>query len=144
MRRIVGRVLATASAMIVLVVTGVLYGAYVYRPAEARDYRPPAEWTAASRYVDTPLARFHYVQQGSGSPVVLLSPGAAWTFAWKEQIPVLAKGHTVYVAARSVTTSTGRILVVAMARSKNRRAAIASRRGETSASMTWPNSSTAR
>jgi pimeloyl-ACP methyl ester carboxylesterase len=97
MRRTLRRVLATASAVVVLLVTGVLYGAYVYRPAEARDYRPPAEWTAASRYVDTPLARFHYVRQGSGSPVVLLSPGAAWTFAWKDQIPALARGHTVYV-----------------------------------------------
>ena len=97
MRRIVRRVLATASAVVILLVAAVLYGAYVYRPAEARDYRPPAEWTAASRYVDTPLAQFHYVQQGSGPPVVLLSPGAAWTFAWKDQVPVLARDHTVYV-----------------------------------------------
>jgi hypothetical protein len=39
-----------------------------------------------------------------------------------------------YVGARSVTTSTGRVLVVPMARSKNRRAAVASRRVETNTS----------
>jgi hypothetical protein len=38
----------------------------------------------------------------------------------------------------------GRILVVPMACSKNRRAALTSRRGETNTSMTWPNWSIAR
>jgi hypothetical protein len=48
------------------------------------------------------------------------------------------------VAALSVTTSTGVILVVVMARSKQRRAALASRCGETNTSTTWPNWSIAR
>ena len=48
------------------------------------------------------------------------------------------------VAALSVTTSMGVILVVVMACSKKRRAALASRCGETNTSMTWPNWSTAR
>ena len=49
-----------------------------------------------------------------------------------------------YAAALSVMTSTGARLVVSMARSKNRRAALASRRGETNTSMTWLNWSIAR
>jgi hypothetical protein len=40
---------------------------------------------------------------------------------------------------RSVTTSTGVALVVPMARWKNRRAAVVSRRVKTKTSMTWPN-----
>jgi hypothetical protein len=43
-----------------------------------------------------------------------------------------------------VTTSTGVILVVVMARSKKWRAALASRLEETNTSMTWPNWSIAR
>jgi ribosomal protein S7 len=43
-----------------------------------------------------------------------------------------------------VTTSGGATLVVPIARSKNRRAALASRWAETSTSMTWPNWSMAR
>jgi len=39
-----------------------------------------------------------------------------------------------------VTTSLGVTLVDPMARSKNRRAAAVSRRGETNTSMTWPKS----
>jgi pimeloyl-ACP methyl ester carboxylesterase len=46
-----------------------LYGAYGYLPAQA----------------------------GRGSPVVLLSPGAAWVVGWKEQFPVLAREHSAYV-----------------------------------------------
>jgi hypothetical protein len=41
-----------------------------------------------------------------------------------------------YVGARSVTTSTGVTFVVPVARSKNRRAALPSRRGQTTTSMT--------
>src|SRR6266700_1287348 len=48
------------------------------------------------------------------------------------------------VAAWTVVTSAGVTLVVLMACWKNRRAAVASRRGETNTSMTWPNWSTAR
>jgi hypothetical protein len=49
-----------------------------------------------------------------------------------------------YAAALSVMTSTGARLVVPMARSKNRRAAFTSRRGETNTSTTWLNWSIAR
>jgi hypothetical protein len=43
-----------------------------------------------------------------------------------------------YVGARSVTTSAGITLVVPIARSKNHRAALASRRAETNTSTTYP------
>jgi hypothetical protein len=46
--------------------------------------------------------------------------------------------HRRIRAARSVVTSIGRTLIVPSARSKNRRAAAASRRGETNTSMTYP------
>jgi len=49
-----------------------------------------------------------------------------------------------YTAARSVTTSAGVSIVDLMARSKNRRAAAASRRCDTNTSMTCPNWSVAR
>jgi len=75
-----------------LLVAGLLSLAYGYQPAEQRDYRPGE----GSQYVDTPVARFHYVRQGAGSPVVLLSPGMGWTFAWREQAAALAREHTVY------------------------------------------------
>ncbi|MEV7618239.1 alpha/beta fold hydrolase [Streptomyces sp. NPDC089799] len=79
-----------------LVVVSLLAGtAYGYQPAEERGYAAPAD----SRWLETPVARFHYVRQGSGAgtPVVLLSPGASWTFAWREQVAVLSRTHTVYV-----------------------------------------------
>jgi pimeloyl-ACP methyl ester carboxylesterase len=38
-----------------------------------------------------------YVHAGSGSPVILLPPGAAWVVGWEEQLPVLARHHSVYV-----------------------------------------------
>src|SRR5829696_7733626 len=49
-----------------------------------------------------------------------------------------------YTGALSVVTSMGVTLVAPLARSKNRRAAAASRHGDTNTSMTWPNWSIAR
>ncbi|MEJ3653762.1 alpha/beta fold hydrolase [Actinomycetes bacterium KLBMP 9759] len=69
-----------------------LFGAYGYRPAQAAAIDPEP----GSRFVDTPLARFHYVTAGTGTPVVLLAPGASSTFAWREQVAGLARDHTVF------------------------------------------------
>jgi 4,5:9,10-diseco-3-hydroxy-5,9,17-trioxoandrosta-1(10),2-diene-4-oate hydrolase len=83
----------TALTVPVLLSGVLLYGAYGYEPAERHGQEP----SVLSRYVDTPVARFHYLKQGEGTPVVLLSPGATSTFAWRAQLAVLAGTHTVYV-----------------------------------------------
>ncbi|MFP3991081.1 alpha/beta fold hydrolase [Streptomyces sp. E11-3] len=81
-----------------LALTGlVLLGAYAYAPAEQRDRQVPYQDVVKSKYVETPVARFHYNQRGKGSPVVLLSPGASWTYAWQHQLETLSRTHTVYV-----------------------------------------------
>ena len=76
----------------VAVVTVVALVAYVYEPGE--QLHPTA--SADSRYVDTALARFHYLQRGTGSPVVLLAPGASPASAWDAELAALAHDHTVY------------------------------------------------
>ncbi|MFI6396305.1 alpha/beta fold hydrolase [Nonomuraea sp. NPDC050540] len=87
------------AAVPALLVTALLFGAYVWQPAEdGRAFRSPYLAQAGSRYADTPLARFHYVQAGSGTPVILLSPGGTSVIGWKDQLNALARDHTVYVA----------------------------------------------
>ncbi|WP_197093888.1 alpha/beta fold hydrolase [Nonomuraea sp. SBT364] len=93
------RLLPAALALLVtLLVTVMLLGAYVWQPAEAgRAFRSPYLAQVGSRYADTPIASFHYVRAGSGSPVILLSPGGTSVIGWKDQVPALARDHTVYV-----------------------------------------------
>jgi pimeloyl-ACP methyl ester carboxylesterase len=92
------RPLVIVLVVVGLVTGGVLYGAYGYRPPEAgRAWRSAYLRVVPSRFVETPVARFHYVHAGQGSPVILVSPGAATVVAWKEQLPVLARHHSVYV-----------------------------------------------
>lgn len=94
-RRRWGRWLAAAVALLVAVL---LFGAYGWQPAEeGRAFRSPYLAQVGSRYAETPIARFHYVQAGSGTPVVLLSPGGTSVIGWKDQVEVLARNHTVYV-----------------------------------------------
>jgi 4,5:9,10-diseco-3-hydroxy-5,9,17-trioxoandrosta-1(10),2-diene-4-oate hydrolase len=76
----------------VAVVTTIALVAYVYQPAE--QGHPAA--SADSRYVDTSVARFHYLQRGTGSPVVLLAPGASPASAWNSELTSLSQQHTVY------------------------------------------------
>ncbi|WP_412543810.1 alpha/beta fold hydrolase [Longispora sp. K20-0274] len=84
---------AVVPAVPLLLVAALLSGAYGWAPPEHREYTAPD----GASYVDTPLARFHYEREGSGPPVVLLSPGAAWTYAWRPQVAALRAAHTVYV-----------------------------------------------
>lgn len=83
----------TALAVPLLITASALYGAYEYSPEQQRGFRPEP----GSRYVNTPVARFHYLREGQGPVVVLLSPGAAWTFAWRPQLTAIARSHTVFV-----------------------------------------------
>ncbi|WP_204062190.1 alpha/beta fold hydrolase [Planobispora siamensis] len=84
--------------MITLLVAALVWGAYGWQPAEGgRAFRSPYLAEVGSRYADTPIARFHYIRAGSGTPVVLLSPGGTSVIGWKDQFEVLARDHTVYV-----------------------------------------------
>lgn len=67
--------------------------AYSYQPTA----QPSPEPSKDSRYVETPVARFHYLQRGTGAPVVLLSPGASPASAWQPELEALSKTHAVYV-----------------------------------------------
>ncbi len=90
--------LALLAGFFAVLAGGVLYGAYGYQPPEAgRGYQSPYLQEVQSRFVETPVARFHYVRAGSGPPVILLSPGTAWAIAWRNQLEELAEEHTVYV-----------------------------------------------
>ncbi|MFI7064828.1 alpha/beta fold hydrolase [Kribbella sp. NPDC050124] len=86
------------AAVLAVVVAALLFGAYGWQPAEdGRAFRSPYLAQVGSRYAETPIARFHYIQAGSGAPVILLSPGGTSVIGWKDQVDVLARDHTVYV-----------------------------------------------
>ncbi|RBQ15533.1 hypothetical protein DP939_34715 [Spongiactinospora rosea] len=91
-----GRLRRWVLGVFAVLVAALLFGAYAWQPAEA-DFRSPYLAKMGSRYADTPIARFHYIQAGSGSPLILISPGGTSVIGWKEQVGVLAKDHTVYV-----------------------------------------------
>lgn len=92
------RVTLVLAALLAVLASGALYGAYGYQPpVSGQGHRSAFLEAFPSRFVETPVARFHYVRAGTGSPLVLISPGAAWAFAWQRQLPVLAERHTVYV-----------------------------------------------
>lgn len=85
----------TRWAYLVPVVVASVLAFAAYLPMSGPD-RLPAP-SSNDRFVNTAVARFHYVREGSGSPVVLLSGGNAWTFEWEPQLRALAASHTVYV-----------------------------------------------
>lgn len=94
--RPVTRLLAVCLPVVLIAI--VLYGAYGVSPTIDTSYRPSQGMGGvASRYVDTSMARFHYLRIGHGPAVVLLSPGASWVSAWLPEAKALSAEHTVYV-----------------------------------------------
>jgi pimeloyl-ACP methyl ester carboxylesterase len=76
------RPLVIALVVVGLVTGVVLYGAYGYRPPEAgRAWRSAYLRVVPSRFVGTPVARFHYVHAGKGSPMTTALGGRdAWSW----------------------------------------------------------------
>jgi pimeloyl-ACP methyl ester carboxylesterase len=89
------RTLAGVAGLTVLLAAAALLVTYVWRPPEDRGHRSPSLAQITSRYVDTPVARFHYTRTGHGPPVVLLPGGTLWIYSYREVIPELAKRFTV-------------------------------------------------
>ncbi len=55
-------------------------------------------WPYPPRFARVNGARMHYVDEGAGSPVVLLHGNPTWGFLWRDTIPPLvAAGHRVIV-----------------------------------------------
>lgn len=95
-RRLSLRLVTAAAPVILAAVVGV--AAFLVTPTAQTGYGAQEQLKGIpSRYATTSVARFHYIEQGTGSPVVLLSPGAAWLAAWLPQFRALATSHTVYV-----------------------------------------------
>jgi haloalkane dehalogenase len=64
--------------------------------SSSTSYRTPDErfaalpgWDFAPRYVDQDGLRMHYVDEGSGEPVLLLHGEPTWSFLWRRVIPEL-------------------------------------------------------
>lgn len=56
----------------------------------AGDDHIPAAFDYASRYVDVRGTRMHYVEAGTGAPVVFLHGNPTWAYVWRNVIPHVA------------------------------------------------------
>jgi pimeloyl-ACP methyl ester carboxylesterase len=95
-RRWLWRTGAAVLTILAFLIGAVLFGAYGYWPTEERSYQSKWRQSVDSRFVETAVARIHYVKAGSGSPVILIPPSPGWAQIWRRQIPELARSHTVY------------------------------------------------
>ncbi|MFD9992130.1 alpha/beta fold hydrolase, partial [Bacillus cereus] len=95
-RRRLKRTAAVVSGLLAVLVAAALVLAYAYHPAGVDNPRSAYLSTVDSRFVDTELARFHYVQAGEGPPVVLVHGGGEWAYSYRDTIAALARSHRVY------------------------------------------------
>jgi pimeloyl-ACP methyl ester carboxylesterase len=75
--------------------------AYVYMPPEDRTHTPAyltqIQEQHLDHYIDAGNFRLHYLQKGSGEPVVLLPGGGAWIYEFRNIVAVLSPHYSVYV-----------------------------------------------
>jgi haloalkane dehalogenase len=65
-----------------------------YRTPEER-FESLADWPYAPRYVEQDGLRMHYVEEGSGDPLVLLHGEPTWGFLYRRMIPALSAAARV-------------------------------------------------
>jgi haloalkane dehalogenase len=65
-----------------------------YRTPDER-FEDLAGWPYAPRYVEHDGLRMHYVDEGSGDPVLLLHGEPTWGFLYRRMIPTLAQARRV-------------------------------------------------
>src|SRR4051794_31742844 len=95
-RRWLRRTLFGTGALLAVILVAALFVAYVWKPPEERSYRSPYLAHVVDRYARTPIARFHYLEVGSGPPVVLIPGGTLWFYSYRKIIPTLARSNSVY------------------------------------------------
>ena len=49
----------------------------------------------APHYLDLPMGRMHYVDEGAGSPIVMVHGTPTWSFLYRKLIAGLARNHRV-------------------------------------------------
>ena len=77
---------------VMLVAGAAVYGAYGYAPpGPGRSYHSAYLASVRGYYADTAVARFFYLHEGTGTPVVLISPGDSPAYAWHNQLSVLCR-----------------------------------------------------
>ncbi|GLQ90257.1 alpha/beta fold hydrolase [Dyella flagellata] len=84
----------SAAGVLALAVAAVLICAYT--PGESANLHSAYLDTVDSRFIDTNLAKFHYIRAGNGPPVVLVHGGGEWAYSYRSTIQALARTHTVY------------------------------------------------
>ncbi|QPH52804.1 alpha/beta fold hydrolase [Pontivivens ytuae] len=60
-----------------------------------RELKLDAEYPFESRFVRTPQGMMHYVDEGSGAPVLLLHGNPTWSFLWRRFVTGLSEAHRV-------------------------------------------------
>lgn len=74
----------------------VIYFAYIYEPKDLLGYQSEYLKIVPSHFLSTEKYDIHYIQQGSGEPLILIHGGGVWLYSYKDNIPELAKHNLVY------------------------------------------------
>src|ERR671912_977957 len=91
------RTFTILAPLILVLAAAMLFIAYMWEPTEERGHGPPRLANAESQYVDTSVARFHFMKAGQGPPVVLVPGGTLTAYSYRQLVPQLANRFTVYV-----------------------------------------------
>ncbi len=95
-RSFLGPLILIPLLLICLVGAAVYYAAYVYTPAEDREYSSPYLKKIDSQFVDTRGFTIHYTRSGNGPPVILVHGAAAWLYSYRNNVSLLSRRFTVY------------------------------------------------
>ena len=90
------QIICIIGVVCIVFVFALIYFSYIYQPKDSLGYKSEYLKTVQTQFLSTEKYDIHYLQQGSGEPLILLHGGGVWLYSYKDNIPALAKNYLVY------------------------------------------------
>jgi pimeloyl-ACP methyl ester carboxylesterase len=89
------KTLGIAAALTVVAAAGIAYAAYCFTPSEAIAHRSPFLAINRSKFIEVTGFRVHFLDQGSGPPILMIHGGGTWLYSFRHNLEPLARSFRV-------------------------------------------------
>ncbi len=89
------KALGVAALVAVSVAAWISYAAYWYTPPEEHEYQSSFLASNHTEFIEVTGFRVHYLEQGSGPPVLMIHGGGTWLYSFRHNLEPLARSFRV-------------------------------------------------
>lgn len=91
----VSKTLGITAAMALAAAVGIAYGAYWHTPKAVIGYQSPYLAANSSEFAEVAGFRIHFLERGTGPPVLLIHGGGTWLYSFRHSLEPLSRSFRV-------------------------------------------------